>query len=595
MAVESETQMQTAREAVRSLFAVMNIKRVIVVDDVLSSPFSSADVIGQCVAFLNGGKTAVLKSVSELAQIDFDISDADVVTSSLRVAIESMDDSVRRSIAVTLADAKDGRDDAENASRTQLEGILQDYVVRCLTLGQWNDEKGALLSDPAAAETLFLFDQDMSQADGTDVEGIRIIAGLLNEEPKRAMYCALISHTVPAGHEYEAINVLAKEHGIEGSKDRLVVISKAHLRDDPMAFAFRLKRAAVAPHCGALKGMVLNVVQEAIEHARKELESLNVYDFEQIVFQSSFLEGVWEPDTLIRLFNLFHRREARARAMQHTGIRTTADAVRQVISIPFKPTDAPKSSSNAIRRIELFEDATYLSTHHLPIELGDVFQKGTSRKNIFILVGPPCDLMVRSDGRRCGCKEAVLAQLFDSKSDAQGMWFELPVFCPETYSSSWVRFRETLAIPLRILDLTVFDNDGESKILFDEPVTSGLVPSWTKRHGVLASEFQKMSERYRVVSSGIDGSQKGEALKCVQQSITGSNGFIAGVVDLDKKEIKYNLKRIGRLKEPLAGALLRAYSAYVSRDAFDHDFTSAVHEEVGQEEEVAETSCDLAN
>jgi len=594
MAADPVAQLQSAREAARSLFSVMNIKRVIVVDDVLSTPFMAADVIGQCVAYLNAGKVAVLQAVSELAGIDFEIADREVLTTNLRALIEPMEEAVRRSVAVQLADAKDDKNDAENASRTQLENILQDFEVRCLSLAQWNAEKAGLLGDATAAATLFLFDQDMSQAEGTEVgsavEGIRIIAGLLTENPERAIYCALITHTVPAGHEYEAINVLAKEHGIEGAKDRLVVISKAHLRDDPMAFAFRIKRAAIAPRCGELKSMVLTVVKEAVEHARKELESLNVYDFEQIVFQSSYLEGVWEPDTLIRLFNLFHRREARAKAIAHDGIRDTADAVRQVIEIPFKPDDAPKSSSSAIMRLEMFEDADYLNTHHLPLELGDIFQGKKGR--LFVLVVPPCDLMVRSDGARPGCDEAALAGVFDANTAGEKLWFKLPYFDASTFTTKWVRLSKPAVLPLRVLDLTVFDNEGKSKMRFDQPAPKGLIPSWTKRYDRLASELRDIHTKYAGLTAGLEGNQKNEALRHVRISMTGGGSQFPGDIDMNNNEISYNLKRVGRLKEPFASALLRAYSAFVSREAYEHPFTSAIHDD--EMEGAAQVACNAA-
>jgi hypothetical protein len=200
--------------------------------------------------------------------------------------------------------------------------------------------------------------------------------------------------------------------------------------------------------------------------------------------------------------------------------------------------------------------------------------------------------MVRHNGRRCGCKEAVLAQVFDTKSDAEGMWFELPVFDPDTFAPGWVRFRETLVVPLRILDLTVFDRHGDAEIRFEEPAPRGVMPSWARRYDVLATEFRSVYERYSLVSDGLNGNQREEALRHVQQSVTGGNSVIGGAIDLEKKGVRYNLRRIRRLKEPLASALLRAYSAYLARDAFDHDFTRAMHED--EEDEVVETTCDVA-
>ena len=585
MTAEPAIPLSAAQNAVRTLFDVMKINQVIVVDDVLSTSSAISDVVAQCIACVNGGNLSALQGLSVLSQIDFEIDDQEVLTQLIRAAVQDLDVPTRQSIAIALADAKDGQPDLESESRSQLDRILSTSSVRYISLSEWNNEKTSILASPLASGTLFLFDQDMSQAEGTDVEGMRIIAGLLSEHPDLSLCCALFTHTVPPGHEYEAIDSLSKTHGIEDHKDRLVVISKGHLQTDPMAFAFRLKRVAVVPKCGQLKREVLTVVQEAIGRAQKEVEALNVYDFEQIVFQSSFLEGIWEPDTLIRLFNLFHRREARSLAMKNLNIQDAADAIRRVIDIPFKPADAPKSSSAAIRRLELFEDGDYVNSHHLPIELGDVFQLGSSRKKIYVLVGQPCDLMVRRNGKRCGCKEALLAQVSASKSDMHGMWFELPFFDSENLAANWVKFRETITVPLRVLDLTVFNDSGESKIRFDQTVPTGLASSWKQRFNVLSLELQPVYDRYEALSGGLAGSKKNEAIDCIQQAITGVNGPIKGIVDLSNNEVKFNLRRISRLKEPLASAMLRGFSAYISRDAFEHDFTSELHGSVDEMEQ----------
>ena len=73
MIVEVQTPLQTAKDAVRKLFTVMNITQVIVVDDVLSTPSSIDTVAGQCIALVNAGKVADLQPLEEFSGLDLDI------------------------------------------------------------------------------------------------------------------------------------------------------------------------------------------------------------------------------------------------------------------------------------------------------------------------------------------------------------------------------------------------------------------------------------------------------------------------------------------------------------------------------------------
>ena len=50
-----------------------------------------------------------------------------------------------------------------------------------------------------------------------------------------------------------------------------------------------------------------------------------------------------------------------------------------------------------IQHKELYENPSYINKNHLPIELGDIFKKGSKK---YILLAQPCDLMIRSNGKR---------------------------------------------------------------------------------------------------------------------------------------------------------------------------------------------------
>ena len=60
----------------------------------------------------------------------------------------------------------------------------------------------------------------------------------------------------------------------------------------------------------------------------------------------------------------------------------------------------PNYNTMALQRLERYELAEYLNSHYIPIELGDIFQKMGDSAKRYVLLAQPCDLMVRTDGKR---------------------------------------------------------------------------------------------------------------------------------------------------------------------------------------------------
>ncbi|MDA1049662.1 MAG: hypothetical protein O3C40_04160 [Planctomycetota bacterium] len=564
-----------ARRAVNDLFEIMGIRRVIVVDDSYSASPAVDNVLALCLTVAKSEHAASLKKIDCFKGADLIVDDDDVLRKRLKDCLKDATEVELKSISVSLTDFRDGRDDGENATRLVLEDILGEHDYQSLSLQQWQSNKDDLLSEDSAKETLFLFDQDMSLGDGRENEGIQIIASLLKSEDHTSIRCGLLSHTVPANDEHETWVTLSTQHDLDLHKDRFAVLAKAHLNKAPLAFAFRLKRLAISGRCAEMRDTVCNVVEQANEAARTKLGELNIYDFEQIVFQSSYMEGVWEPDTLIRLFNLFHSDEARRIAMSDEQLRKNADDVRKVVTLRFRPDDAPRSSSCAIRHLELYEDGSFLSSHHIPIELGDIFElRRSGKKGEYVLVAQSCDLMVRSDGTRNG-KELVLAELVKNKPQTDSVAFmELTFYEANTPDSVWVRFSKPKLILAEILDLCVLSENGVAVFAPTAEAPGGLLPSWNERLSLLRQHYQQRLDSYRKAIDEATDQLSSETIALIQLQLTGLSGDIArSSIDLNKQQFEYGVTRVGRVKEPVASSMLRAYARHISRDAFEHDFT----------------------
>ena len=221
----------------------------------------------------------------------------------------------------------------------------------------------------------------------------------------------------------------------------------------------------------------------------------------------------------------------------------------------------------------------------MPIELGDIFQK-TSGNRKFILLAQPCDLMVRSDGkRRHTVYEAVLAEIETPSNDQNkhlafehGDIYKLPYFDEITGDEHYVNFSKTHSVKLCILDLCVYQKDGSAKISYGQTCPETLIPSWKNHFSKINRDFEKVIKRYKELQE--KGIKKDILNMILPKSSNEKSTLFKAKIQLSKKEesISYDCKRIGRLCQPRSGELLTKYANYISRMAFEHDFARSVED-----------------
>ncbi|MDZ4821422.1 MAG: hypothetical protein SGJ20_20865 [Planctomycetota bacterium] len=562
---------EDAKQMIQGVFGVMEIKQVIIVDDQLSNAPDVSIIVGAIQAFQMPNKS--LPSIADFAAIDFTQPER-VWRPQLESAWESMAIQKRQEAATALGA---GSDNAVNEERSVLEQILDGYKPRFLSLGEWNAEKDLLIETAREEAVLFVFDQDMTQNQGASDEGMKSIAAILKgKDPPTLSYCGLLSHHVKINDEYEDHQKFAQDYELLDQKHRFAVISKKHLEKAPGALALRLKRVAISPLCEQLKDELTKSIVDSVEEAKAELNKLEVYDFEQIVFRSSYQEGVWEADTLLRVFGIFHQKIARAKASANELLRDAADKVRSIVKVPYKPVDFTSSRVHEIANLELYERGEYLLEHRMPIALGDIFQRGVGGRK-YILIEQPCDLMVRGDTGKRELNDVLLAEIHErSASDERSpplSFVELPFLSIDNATISYAKMAKCVTIPIAVLDLCVFSDDGTAKFKKGAACPASAIPAWKKRFDVIQHECASLLGRFKGLSDKC-GTDKA-VISTIEGAVTKSvAGTLAGKVDMVAGLVSYNLKRISRLKEPRASGLLRKFAGYKARDAFDHNLTA---------------------
>jgi hypothetical protein len=560
-----------AKEMLRQVFGVMSIREVVIVDDEYSTTTELSDVIGAIAALINRRQIGKLQNNARLSGFRF--SADSIWRAQVSDMWEQLNEQERRSLGESLDVFSEDVGAVE--SRSVLGRLLSDFELRFLTLQQWELAKDDLLLRVQSDPILFLFDLDMRKNQGAEDQGMKLIASLLQRRSvELPLYCGLFTNLATIENEHERHLTLASAHQLTQERDRFAVISKQHLHEQPSALAVGLKRVAISPWCEKVKTRLVNAVRNAVDDAAAKVGDLDIYDFEQIVFQSSYKEGVWEPDTLLRVFGLFHRESARRRARDDADLCTSADKIRSVIEVPYRPSEHKGQKNREIARMELYESAEYLISHRMPIDLGDIFQK-TNGKKKFVLLEQPCDLMVRGDTGKRNADSVVMVELIEQAMTSQirKSYVELEYYAENASNRCFADLASAFAVPIGIVDLCVFNPGGIAEIRVGDTCPIGMLHSWEMRFSCLQAEVKRAVEDFRKFSEGASP----ELREVLQNVFTKTvKKFVKGEIKGSPDRLEYPLRRIGRMKHPRSSSLLRELAFFRARDAFDHDLTRDV-------------------
>lgn len=567
-----DSQLKSTREALKQLFEIEGIKQVICVDDEYRDVIN--DVIGHLEIQESGSLQQISKKIHEFGDIVWE--NEDIWKDQVREIWDAVDIEDLERFYEHLNFSKDdnGYPRALRAIMKPLEGVN----FKELSFNDWKKASAEYLGADTVKQTLFLFDQDLSKEGGSDKEGINIIRKLLVDDPQ--IICGLLSHTFRASDEYTTWKEFAKEYDII-DENRFVLIAKERLHKDNSGFARMVRLPLLSKHCKTLNNKVSDIIKNTYEKSEKKIDSLNLYDFEHIVFHSSNEEGIREVDTLFRLYNLYQKHSALQMAFDDEELLTCTDSIREIRNIQIGDIEKQISELWKIQRLELYEEEKYINRLHKPIELGDIFQK-TNGGAKYILLSQPCDLTVRENGKRKNF-EGVLAKIVSKRPSKDVFSYELLYFDEKTGESYYVDFRDTHTVLLCILDLCVYNNDGIAKMMVDGDCPDSVMPSWNKRFRILNDKGRKIFTRYKEQQD--NGLKKHILDLLLPKSSHDKSGLFKANVDRQKgkESITYDCRRIGKLCMPMAGAMLTKYAHYISRSAFEHDFEESRKKRIPKE------------
>lgn len=571
-------ELKAANEAVIKLLDMLGVTRVICVDDVYGRTWQDDDLL---IAQLSLSETELRDIFGRPDDVFPD--DRDVRRQSFREAWRSVEAQNREHIATRIMTAAAAREPDEPSDLTAshaLADIIGKDRLTTLRPSEWPAMKQEVKQARSADRTLLLFDQDLRDEGGP--EGGMVLAQdvLADTEIGDRVMCGLLTHTATIENQHERWMELAKP---PLDQDRFIVVAKGWLSRDPLGFARMLKLVALLPDCRAMKLKSKELLDKANEKAHEGIDKIHVNDFDSMVFRASKQEGLWEPDMLFRLFGIYHRSAVRKLAHTDNELKMVATRLRSVSDIP---TDSPSSiplTTWKVQREELYDEGTYINELHLPIEVGDIFVKTDGQtEKYYILLGQPCDLMVRSDGKRTPeVSDVILAEIYTADQAKQHS-VSLPYFSHDDPKKRYfVRLRPIHSVHPCVLDLCVYNSNGIATINVDAECPPNVLPAWKAKHAYLKKGALGLLRRYGEFGAG--KVRDGAALAYMKSESSKQFPVITSNTDLFRasmsfatgsRSLSFNCKRVMRIQATRALSISTDYVHCLTRPAFERDLAS---------------------
>ena len=574
---------ETARQDANKLLQTVGVSRIVMVDDEYAAKVE--DLLGICQELGSAG-AAELPHLDDINPEDPD----DLRNDTIRRVWITLDKTQRRRMLAkarqsydaltppaTDGESGEGQATDDYKAASSLDEILHglgDLEFVPLSLGEWEDQADRYLADDKAGETLLLFDQDFSaEQAGAENEGLKQIQKAQSAD---VGYCGLVTHTVTLQAEHEAWIRLSSQHNL--IPDKFVVIAKERLKSDPPdyhGFLAMLRLAALSGRYGHVKSRAWSIFESSVNEAKSAMERLSVLDFDRMVFASSREESVWEPDTLLRVFGILMRRQARSRLHRDEEFLRAVETARRVSNAPDRIVKALKDFADSkealeMQRFEIYESGDELNQFRTPIDLGDIFRIGPDNK-LCILLAQPCDLVVRKEGMRSYetsklRRMAAVAELVRDEERKRESWGQLPCYEEETGARAFVNFGKVHQVPLILLDLCAVNEDGWAALDVSAEAPAGLIKPWMLRYKKLRRIFRQALTTHAELT-GAEINDEAASL-----ALPGTLFTLDFVPVTNATTLRYEIKRTMRLRQPWSGALLTEFAQYQARAAFEHSF-----------------------
>jgi hypothetical protein len=464
--------------------------------------------------------------------------------------------------------------------------------VEALSFAQWEQQYAEILGATSEDERLLLLVDERNEYEKTtELNGSRLLARLWMEHTARMGHAdtiILTSACAPDAEFKESKNLIAElrnaiaDPAVRAKVRRAFVISKERLDAGNLEtqFEMHLNRIAAADLRSELADLTKKALHDAVSDSLQWLEDMPLSEFHGSVFVSSENEGSSELDTLLRLVNIRQRAELERRFGSAGPLQEKIAQMRR-FSLKHLDPDYAKASHvelRSLRQLEFERPGALLNSIVTPLCCGDVFQLtesqggGANAERLAVLLANPCDLTLRSNGRRKAKRGWLVPLRKDSKvnldkiiaQSGEGASLLYKLYTGNEGDDVGYLFTNSSvdAIDLDILDLCWTNVDGRAIL---DPATlassnESMLVAQKKRIALLAQ--RAADDRFRHIE--LFGTEYRASQTLVAKVSIGAQEL--------GNRIEYPIVRVFSLAPEFAAAALSSLSQSIARPAFGHDF-----------------------
>ena len=572
---------QQAKTAILNFLAELSIAKIVYVDDRCS-------INELKLSFTGKMKAQYDTKPEQLNFINWTLPEA-AFEKHITEIWDGKDENERRELFLKILQHENNQDELENSTAPlKLKKILANKI-ELYSPNEWIQNKQTVVQSlNENQKILFLFDIDFAHApladgrDGRDLAMELLQDGSINN----FLYCGIFSHLFAINEEDAKRNEYCNTHKLQ--KERFYTISKKRFNKDSYlpGLAEGIRNTLLINEIEFLKNETTKALRSSFAQTIKEISGLTPESFNHIIQKSSKEEGVWEIATLIRLSNLISSTKALKLFIpdyKRKRINQSLEKIRKVETIKTGgDTPIDKEQVKKLRAKELYIEDEVLNILHYPLSNGDIFDIDGKK---YILLVQPCNVALRSSGKRNRNYDVgFLLQIEEITAEA----FKL--YSKEQHSSQeiiedtlleddkvkTIKFSSFKPVSLSPLDLVVFDKNGIAKLnLTEKENQSNIIQeSWKKRYKELHKVFLDYADSIKTFRK-LKTSNKNLLKNSIYVGTLFSGFTINNESCLSNSGnlLTFKIKRIGHYHSPYSDFLLQKFMQYLSRNAFEHDFS----------------------
>ena len=599
----------SAPERLNQLLRLMNIEEVYYVDDLFDyDPLP--DVVSHAKDLYAANKKDALEKMFGKG-IKTNVPNVEIFGNEIEKHWEKLGGETKKEIVSKMSTAVFDSTDYDRTS--DLKSYFPKGTLKTVNPDDWHSIFSGIERKYKSSQkkVLILFDQELKHAQGERFRnglttGTDLIHSARQSKAGKNIVCALITHLIAeVSKELPERDKIVEESGGALSKNDFFALTKKRI-NQPEKLCDGIKKVLLNEYCEDIKEQATGIIEEAYREVINKLHRLDTYDFDHTILRSSYGEGVWEVNTLMRIANNLYDQKIKELMVKKKfakGVNPAIKRAKELSDITFKvpASHQPYKEKLTLRHNDIYHSGDHINKLHLPLENGDVFKiyEG-SGQGLYILVAQECDLMIRTNrGGSGGVRTAKTAMLLKLKTFSldelerdeethfknSGMVmhfyankFKLEYFTPGKKDIGIVLFNSEFRVDLNALDLTVFHPDGKAEIdltvgRFDTDLVSA---SLEMRYEKLLKHYIKKNKIISELTPKLSACNK----PTKQQILSSMGCKLAPLHNIGKATVystdKFNfgIKRIMRLKSDGATYLLDRYYKHLSRKAEPHDFVS---------------------